>query len=67
MMTSRGSCHRGRVDRLIQGEAELAPRCPEGVDLGSVERGAFDGLSWELRPDAPHTGIWNDGSSRSPR
>lgn len=34
-------------------------RCLEGVDLDSLERVRFDGLSWEVRPDAPYTGIWN--------
>ncbi len=33
-------------------------RCLEGVDLDSLERVRFDGLSWEVRPDAPYTGIW---------
>jgi len=33
-------------------------RCLDGVDLNSVERVSFDGQSWELRPDAPYTGIW---------
>ena len=33
-------------------------RCLEGVDLDSLERVHFDGLSWETRPDAPYTGIW---------
>jgi hypothetical protein len=33
-------------------------RCLEGVDLDSLERVQFDGLSWDVRPDAPYTGIW---------
>jgi hypothetical protein len=33
-------------------------RCLEDVDLDSLERVHFDGLSWEIRPDAPYTGIW---------
>ena len=33
-------------------------RCLEDVDLDSLERVRFDGLSWEARPDAPYTGIW---------
>ncbi|UCH17509.1 MAG: GFA family protein [Burkholderiales bacterium] len=34
-------------------------RCLEGVDLDRLERVRFDGASWESRPDAPYTGIWN--------
>lgn len=34
-------------------------RCLEGVDLDLLERVRFDGASWESRPDAPYTGIWN--------
>jgi hypothetical protein len=34
-------------------------RCLEGVDLDALERVRFDGRSWEARPDAPYTGIWN--------
>jgi hypothetical protein len=34
-------------------------RCLDGVDLDSLDRVRFDGLSWEVRPDAPYTGIWN--------
>jgi hypothetical protein len=33
-------------------------RCLEGVDLEVLERVRFDGRSWEVRPDAPYTGIW---------
>ena len=33
-------------------------RCLEGFDLDSLERLAFDGRNWELRPDAPYTAIW---------
>jgi hypothetical protein len=33
-------------------------RCLEDVDLDSLERVRFDGLSWESRLDAPYTGIW---------
>jgi hypothetical protein len=33
-------------------------RCLEDVDLDSLERVRFDGLSWESRIDAPYTGIW---------
>jgi hypothetical protein len=33
-------------------------RCLEGVDLESLSIVQFDGRSWELRPDAPYTGIW---------
>jgi len=33
-------------------------RCLEGVDLDVLERVGFDGLGWELGPDAPYTGIW---------
>jgi hypothetical protein len=33
-------------------------RCLDGFDLNSVELISFDGQSWELRPDAPYTGIW---------
>jgi hypothetical protein len=44
-------------------------RCLEGVDLDSLERVAFDGRSWELRADAPYTGIWKPsgtGQLRAP-
>ena len=33
-------------------------RCHVRVDLKTVERVAFDGKSWEVRPDAPYRGIW---------
>jgi hypothetical protein len=33
-------------------------RCLDGVDLEAIERVRFDGASWELRPDAPYTGVW---------
>jgi hypothetical protein len=33
-------------------------RCLEGVDLQSLRVEQFDGRGWELRPDAPYTGIW---------
>lgn len=35
-------------------------RCLAGLDLGSLRIEQFDGRSWELRPDAPYTGIWKD-------
>jgi hypothetical protein len=37
-------------------------RCLEDVDLDALERVAFDGRSWEARPDAPYTGIWKPRS-----
>jgi len=37
--------------------------CLEGVDLATLRIEKFDGRSWELRPDAPYTGIWKDRSS----
>jgi hypothetical protein len=37
-------------------------RCLEEVDLQCLRIEQFDGLSWELRPDAPYTGIWKDRS-----
>jgi len=37
-------------------------RCLEGVDLATLRIEKFDGRSWELRPDAPYTGIWKDRS-----
>jgi hypothetical protein len=37
-------------------------RCLDGVDLESLPIVQFDGRSWELRPDAPYTGIWKDPS-----
>ncbi len=37
-------------------------RCLDGVDFGSLRIEQFDGHSWELRPDAPYTGIWKDRS-----
>jgi len=72
MKTYRGSSHCGIIAAFYRPRADpthymVNARCLEGVDLGSVERVAFDGQSWELRPDARYTGIWNDGSSRSPR
>jgi hypothetical protein len=30
------------------------------VDLGTLRIEKFDGRSWEVRPDAPYTGIWKD-------
>ena len=33
-------------------------RCLDDGDLDTLERVAFDGRSWELRPDAPYKGIW---------
>jgi len=33
-------------------------RCLEDVDLDALKRVAFDGRSWEMRPDAPYMGIW---------
>jgi hypothetical protein len=35
-------------------------RCLNGVDLGTLRIEKFDGRSWEVRPDAPYTGIWKD-------
>jgi len=35
-------------------------RCVDGVDLDRLRIEKFDGRSWELRPDAPYTGIWKD-------
>jgi hypothetical protein len=35
-------------------------RCLDGVDLGTLRIEKFDGRSWEVRPDAPYTGIWKD-------
>jgi hypothetical protein len=37
-------------------------RCLEAVDLQSLPIVQFDGRSWELRPDAPYTGIWKERS-----
>src|SRR5947208_16977174 len=37
-------------------------RCLEDVDLATLRIEKFDGRSWELRPDAPYTGIWKDRS-----
>ena len=38
-------------------------RCVDGVDIDRVSIENFDGSSWELRPDAPYTGIWKDGNA----
>jgi hypothetical protein len=35
-------------------------RCLDGVDPGTLPIEKFDGRSWEVRPDAPYTGIWKD-------
>lgn len=41
---------------------KLAPEPVEGVDLGSLRIEPFDGRSWELSPNAPYKGIWQDRS-----
>jgi hypothetical protein len=37
-------------------------RCLDDVDIATLRIEPFDGRSWELRPDAPYTGIWKNRS-----
>jgi hypothetical protein len=46
--------------RLDPRQYMVNARCVDGIDLAALRIEKFDGRSWELRPDAPYTGICKD-------
>ena len=56
--TYAGACHCGRVRFEVTTDLVRASEC--NCSICRKKGYLHHGRSWELRPDAPYTGIWKD-------